>query len=243
MDDAKFDQLTMVLNGRLSRRLAAGVLVSGGLALSSARLDAKRKKKCKPPRRKCGNRCVAVKTDPNNCGSCGFTCAPGETCTEGTCRPRCPTGQKACDGTCIPATGCCEHAECADAEECTEDVCLDHVCRQFSRDDSTPCVGGECRSGICKNCVARGSSCTTDDQCCGARTNVISCASNFHSERISCSTTTLRCCGGVGARCAFDCDCCEGRECRSGVCCNSIGTFCEQGANCCSGTCVSSRCA
>lgn len=242
MDGARFDHLTAHLGSRLPRRSLAGLVGALSLSLPATGATA-RKKKCKKPKRKCGRRCVAVQTDPANCGSCRRACAAGEICSEGTCRPRCPAGQKACDGKCIPAGGCCESAECADAEECTEDVCLDNVCRQFSRDDNTSCVGGECRSGVCKNCVARRGSCTTDDQCCGVRTNVIVCALNLHSGLVSCSTNTPRCCGAVGAQCAFDCDCCEGRECQGNVCCNSIGIFCNQGTDCCSGNCVSSACA
>lgn len=42
---------------------------------------------------------VNVRRDPNNCGACGHTCAPGVRCIEGSCG--CPTGLTECDGACV----------------------------------------------------------------------------------------------------------------------------------------------
>ncbi|HEY0881246.1 MAG TPA: FG-GAP-like repeat-containing protein, partial [Archangium sp.] len=40
----------------------------------------------------CNSACVDVNRDPSNCGTCGTTCAGGETCTSGQCRASCGTG-------------------------------------------------------------------------------------------------------------------------------------------------------
>jgi glucosylceramidase len=49
----------------------------------------------------CGLRCVAVASDANNCGACGFPCASGQTCSAGVCQ--CPAGMVDCNGTCTAA--------------------------------------------------------------------------------------------------------------------------------------------
>jgi hypothetical protein len=53
----------------------------------------------------CGDACVDLQTDPDNCGECGETCSGGAECVAGECA--CPSGQKNCNGTCIPNEECC----------------------------------------------------------------------------------------------------------------------------------------
>jgi hypothetical protein len=43
--------------------------------------------------------CVNTQTDPANCGSCGFLCIGGATCTAGICG--CPGGQTFCGSACV----------------------------------------------------------------------------------------------------------------------------------------------
>ena len=88
----------------------------------------------------CGGVCADVRTDPNNCGTCGVTCAPqGDSCFAGTC---------SCNGAaaCGAGRGCCEGLGCVDIEgnpeHCGE--CF-HACE----------AGVECLSGTC------GGSCET----------------------------------------------------------------------------------
>ena len=48
----------------------------------------------------CGGQCVDLRTDEQNCGACGVTCAPDQYCAKGSCRPRCAIpGQVYCPTT------------------------------------------------------------------------------------------------------------------------------------------------
>jgi glucosylceramidase len=53
----------------------------------------------------CGQQCVAVATDPTNCGGCGIPCFTGQICRGGACQ--CLSGTL-CNGACVPpdATPC-----------------------------------------------------------------------------------------------------------------------------------------
>ena len=54
---------------------------------------------------KCGDTCVDLSSDLNNCGSCGSGCAAPDnasaTCSGGTCGYLCDSGYSDCDGICI----------------------------------------------------------------------------------------------------------------------------------------------
>ena len=247
MDGARFDQFTRGLGVRLPRRVLVGVLATAGLSLARSDAHAKRKKKCKAPKRKCGKRCVAVLTDPRHCGTCGRTCATGERCTSGTCSLPCPPGQKGCAGKCIPISGCCANTECPAALECEASVCLNNTCRMLSVEDETECFNlgapGQCRGGGCINCLRRREVCLADGDCCDSRTGRVICESSLHVRTIACADDTLRCCGMPGATCQSDCDCCEGSDCQAGRCCRVSGKSCALDNTCCSGNCASSVCA
>lgn len=247
MDDAAFDRLAAHVGRHVHRRALAGLVVASGLGLPAAG-SAKRKKKCKPPKRKCGKRCVTVLTDAANCGSCGRACAAGEVCSGGACQIPCPAGQKACAGRCIPATGCCTNAECTGGDRCTVAACIDDTCRVLSKEEGTSCTtfsgnGGECRGPNCIGCLGRRSNCTSNLDCCGTTSNGIICSSNQHGTSIACQDDSPRCCGFAGSTCASQCDCCQGSDCFRGTCCRAIGSACGNNAHCCSGNCASSVCA
>ena len=88
MDSKQFDELVARLASGQSRRnavkgIVGGALVTAGVS-SAAEVEAKKKnkknkknKKCKlkPGETRCSKKkCVDLKTDPQNCGSCGFVC-------------------------------------------------------------------------------------------------------------------------------------------------------------------------
>ena len=94
-----FDQLSR-LAGRRSRRrsVASGVLggiVSGLFALLASRTTEQATAKparrpparCRKPKRRCGKRCVNLKTNRQHCGTCNNRCQPGQRCRQGVCRP------------------------------------------------------------------------------------------------------------------------------------------------------------
>lgn len=100
MDQSRLDALTRFVGQRTGRRtVAAGAL--GGLV---ARLipgwdtppvlarKAPRKQSCKKAKRRCGKRCVDVKTSRTHCGKCHRRCKKGHVCYEGRCTPPCGKG-------------------------------------------------------------------------------------------------------------------------------------------------------
>jgi hypothetical protein len=48
-------------------------------------------------------------------------------------------------------------------------------------------------------------------------------------------------CGGLGAGCAADVQCCSG-SCGGGACCLALGQPCAGNPDCCSGLCLDSVC-
>ncbi|MGH8574413.1 MAG: hypothetical protein ACREX8_17820, partial [Gammaproteobacteria bacterium] len=106
MDDSRFDTLARSLSEARPRRGVVRVL--GGLALAGLSsllgltgTDAKKKgNKNKKKKKKgpcgngcsggtlcCGDRCVSVLTDRNNCGACGKQCGVTELCLNAQCAP------------------------------------------------------------------------------------------------------------------------------------------------------------
>jgi hypothetical protein len=89
----------------------------------------------------CGDVCVDVRSDANNCGTCGARCQVDETCTAGVCqRTRCPSEQYLCGGECIPQsrTSCgCSGSVCAFGDNpalgCDDGECYD-LCTEFHSD-------------------------------------------------------------------------------------------------------------
>lgn len=246
MDSALFDRLTL----RLGRRALAPAIAALALPALAPAVSGKKphRKKCKPPRVRCGKRCFAVQTDPANCGACGRACAPGETCAGGVCQRPCPAGQKACSGACIPAANCCTSAECPGGTPCQQAVCLDGACRLLSKEEGVRCttfggLGGECRGGDCFGCLGRGSLCSDDSFCCGVNNDDIICASRFHTFSVVCADSDTRCCGRTGSTCESNCDCCAPYNCAGGKCCRTSGAACSTNGQCCSGSCASGNCA
>lgn len=94
MDQNRFDRLARVAGSRVNRRAGLGVALAAALGLDPAPETAA-KPRCKPPRKLCGSKCTAVKTDRKNCGRCGRDCGVGRRCKDGRCLslPDACTGQ------------------------------------------------------------------------------------------------------------------------------------------------------
>jgi hypothetical protein len=82
----------------------------------------------------CNGVCVNTQTDTNNCGGCGFTCAPpppnaASVCVAGTCTINCNVGYNNCAGACVNLNndaancGSCGRV-CASGHTCNAGVCV-----------------------------------------------------------------------------------------------------------------------
>lgn len=118
MEETRFDAITRLIAQLTSRRTAvlslgvAGIgSTLGALLLSQDDLDAKKKrkkkkhkkrkkKKCKPPKGKCGKKCIPQNTN-ENCGRCGNVCEGDETCRGDVCCAQ-PLCRGECRVECLP---------------------------------------------------------------------------------------------------------------------------------------------
>ncbi|MFN8678736.1 MAG: hypothetical protein U0Z70_20325 [Thermomicrobiales bacterium] len=160
MDRQQFDALSRRFAHLVGRRSVLHVAAFGPMAAGLAVAgdgDAKRKrkkKKCKPPRIKCGKKCLAAGAC---CTNADCTAVIGQVCVGNACE--CPSGQVAAGNRCaVP----CSPA-CGDCQRCDDGVCGDVA-------DDTPCAnGGTCQAGVCK--PDRSFGCTPSQNVCGG-TNV-----------------------------------------------------------------------
>jgi hypothetical protein len=92
----------------------------------------------------CGIFCVALATDPANCGTCGDVCAAPATCTGGDCIPPVDCGDLTlCDDRCVDILTDVDHCGGCD-RPCPDDAtCSGGSCTGLCGDGLTSC-GTEC---------------------------------------------------------------------------------------------------
>lgn len=201
----------------------------------------------------CGDSCVELGTDPQNCGTCGTSCGPNQKCSNGACiSGSCPAGKTACGGACVDlqsdAANCgscgtaCDLAntgKVCDLGVCTADCTLPRercgaTCVDISQDPLN--------CGKCGNVCAKGEVCATDGS--GGASCLKSCPTGLVNCGGACVDLRqdFNHCGSCGNTCNDD-NVCTADSCvfgaEGGKCQN------ESGAKLCPGTddpCQESKC-
>src|SRR5688572_22322714 len=182
---------------------------------------------CSAPSMVCSGVCVNTQTDAKNCGTCGTTCATGQSCVAGACRTpgeSCGGGMIACGSTCVnlqtDAANCgmCGKA-CMGGRECRAGAC---ACKAGSLECNGACVDPMTDSMHCGTCTT---ACTAGKTCqagtCACAAGQMTCG----NECVNVQTDNENC-GGCDKPCA------AGSTCMAGVC------ACAMGQTSCSGTCA-----
>lgn len=76
---------------------------------------------------KCGEKCTSLKTDPDNCGACGFACEQNQACQNGQCTTECINAQSlVCNRQCVSRydTDHCGSCEVSCSNRNATDVCV-----------------------------------------------------------------------------------------------------------------------
>jgi hypothetical protein len=203
----------------------------------------KHKCACKHGTTHCGNKCMNIHSDSNNCGACGTVCPSGQICSNGTCG--CASNQITCNGTCTDKNtdakncGACGTV-CPTGQICCNGICTDaksdiNNCGQCGNKCSFPNGTVECVSGLCafKSC----------------NTGFVDCATSKTCVDLSNDPNN---CGSCGTKCPSGQICSNGKCCQSGqtacngICtdtksdinnCGKCGTICPTGKTCNNGSC------
>lgn len=117
----------------------------------------------------CGNQCVDLKSDDENCGACGRECTGGTTCRESKCV--CTSNLVLCNNICIDpktnhqfcgASGTCQGENsgttCGGNQKCNEGVCeltTDSQCQTGEHIEGNTCVETPSMHAALRRCDAR----------------------------------------------------------------------------------------
>jgi hypothetical protein len=164
----------------------------------------------------CGDTCVDLQNDENNCGHCGRECREGHVCRDGACGCA-EAGERLCDDTCVDLdtdeNNCGECGEeCPSGATCDDGEC---VCDD---EDEIACNGRCVAGNTNQNCGECGERCESPSRCQdpnGALPLGCYCP-NFNDvpcDGACISLGTTQNCGACG-------DSCEGpaNVCRDGSC-------------------------
>jgi alpha-tubulin suppressor-like RCC1 family protein len=183
----------------------------------------------------CGDTCVDVQSDFQNCGDCGNVCPTDQVCSHGTCAVVCGGGSSRCGNNCVDLKsdpnncGGCNN-QCAGGQVCSNATCA-LTCQQPLTNCNGGCVDTVSDNGNCGTC---GNACPDGETCVGG-TCQASCQSPWQSCPNGDAGTTCvdvksdpNNCNGCGNKCD------PGYFCQNGVC----GLNCAGGTTLCNNACV-----
>lgn len=177
----------------------------------------------------CGNSCVLLKSDNDNCGACGNKCEGGTTCISGQCV--CTGRQAFCDGQCIdPLTNnafCGAKGLCVgddSGEKCSRsETCENGRCELLDLGNCDPGMHDE--YGVCKPdtihaCGLAGYNCANltgwkEGKCENRRCIATSCKFGHHLSNSECVPDSETCCGESCVPCVGDTPLCSNGTCKS----------------------------
>lgn len=165
---------------------------------------------CTSTQMDCDGTCVNVKTDNQNCGTCGKSCGSGTSCQNGACA--CSSGLVSCGGSCVASdtTHCGSGCTACSAGQ----VCANGGCTSMCPSGTTKCGDNACSS-------------TTDSAHCGNSCTVCAGGTNCVGGVCSCSTAGQMACNG---------SCVDVTT--SVAHCGSCTNVCASGQTCSNGNCV-----
>ncbi|MBS7379934.1 MAG: hypothetical protein KIG72_01530 [Bradymonadales bacterium] len=173
----------------------------------------------------CGNQCVDLKSDDENCGACGRECTGGTTCRESKCV--CTSNLVLCNNNCIDpktnhqfcgASGTCQGENsgttCGGNQKCNEGVCeltTDSQCPTGEHKEGNTCV--EDSVDACGLATVR---CTAlagwlQGECNDRQCQAKRCKPRYHLDGIRCAEDTNDCCGVACSKCPEDEYCVNGK--------------------------------
>jgi hypothetical protein len=206
----------------------------------------------------CGDACIDVMGDQDNCGACGNVCPAGTSCAGGMCR--CPnTTDTACESGCanlqtdIANCGTCG-TTCAEGASCVSGECRCDVAGQIA------CHGSCVEADTNDNCGRCDNACIAGQTTCREPTGLpLDCYCANVNHRVCdgvcrATQTDANHCGGCNVQCAVGATCSNGQcACNQagfipcdGVCidgtttenCAACGLACRAGEACDSGECT-----
>jgi len=232
------------LRWHLALCLFGGAMVLGGCESDSRTPGTSCDPACSAGTRCCDDRCVVVNSDPSNCGACGATCSPGQTCISGTCQgmaidagPRADTGPVTPGVDAGPISGDCTPS-CSSSQRCCG-TCVNRSAPAGSLEARSDSSFGHCngcgiacdpeRATVCGSMVGASGPpqclCGNFAQCAPGQACVMQGSSYICSDLNSDPNN----CGEVGNTCN------EGESCVAGSCGCGSGAPCAEGQACCAG--------